>query len=56
MPGLEVFGNGFVEQRALGVARVVELGLGARLPTRVRLRGTCGGGHGAMPAWVGLGA
>ena len=26
MPGLEVFGNRLVEQRALGVARVVELG------------------------------
>jgi hypothetical protein len=28
MPGLEVVGNGFVEQRALRVARVVEFGLG----------------------------
>ena len=27
-PGLEVFGNRLVQQRTLGVARVVELGLG----------------------------
>ena len=56
-PGLEVLGNGLVEQRALGVARVVELGLCTRWPTRVRmrvgLRWTCGGGHGAVPAWAG---
>jgi hypothetical protein len=49
MPSLEVFGNGLVEQRALGEARVVEFGLGARLPTRkrmqVQLRGTCGDGR-----------
>ena len=51
MPGLEVFGNGFVEQRALRVAWVVEFGLCTRLPTRVRmrLRWACGGGHGAVP-------
>ena len=35
VPGLEVLGNGFVEQRALGVARVVEFGFGARWPARV---------------------
>jgi hypothetical protein len=27
MPGLKVFGNGLVQQRVFGVARVVELGL-----------------------------
>jgi len=56
-PGLEVFGNGWVQQGALGVARVVELGFGARLRARVRmqvrLRWTCGGGHGAVPAEAG---
>ena len=35
MPGLEVLGNGLVEQRAFGVARVVELWFG-----------TCCRGHG----------
>ena len=35
MPSLEVFGYGLVEQRALGVAWVVELGFGARWPARV---------------------
>ena len=47
MPGLKVFGNGLVEQRALGVARVVELGFGARLPARMRmrLRWACSGGQ-----------
>ena len=35
MPGLEVFGYGLVEQSPRGVARVVELGFGARLPARV---------------------
>ena len=30
MPGLEVFGNGLVEQRALGVAHLVEFGRGLR--------------------------
>jgi hypothetical protein len=36
MPGLEVLGNGLVEQRALRVARVVELGFGTRCgPARV---------------------
>jgi hypothetical protein len=34
-PGLEVLGDGLVEQCALGVARVVELGLCSRLSTRV---------------------
>ena len=57
MPGLEVFGYCAVQQGPLGVARVVELGLGKRWPTRVwmrvRLRGTCGGGHGTVPAWTG---
>ncbi len=54
-PGLEVLGYGLVEQRALGVARVVELWLCIRWPTRVRmrLRWACGGGHGAVPAWAG---
>ena len=33
--GLEVLGYGLVEQSPLGVALVVELGLGARLPARV---------------------
>ena len=37
-PGLEVFGNGLVEQGALRVARVVEFGFGARLPSRVQMR------------------
>ncbi len=32
MPGLEVLGYGLVEQRALGVARVVELGFCTRWP------------------------
>jgi hypothetical protein len=35
MPSLEMFGNGLVEQRALRVARVVELGLCTRLSARV---------------------
>ena len=35
MPGLEVLGNGLVEQRPLGVARVVEFGFCTRWPTRV---------------------
>ena len=34
-PGLEVLGCGLVQQRALGVARVVEFGLCTRLPARV---------------------
>ena len=34
-PGLEVLGYGLVQQRALGVARVVEFGLCTRLPARV---------------------
>ena len=38
MPGLEMFGYGLVEQSALGVARVVELGFGTRLSARVRMR------------------
>lgn len=39
MPSLEVFGNGLVQQRALRVAWVVELGLGTRLlRMRVGLR------------------
>jgi hypothetical protein len=54
-PGLEMFGYGFVKQRALRVARVVELWLCTRWPTRVRMgvRWACGGGHGAVPAWAG---
>ena len=50
-PGLQVLGNGLVQQRALGVARVVELGLCTRLSARMRARAclawACGGGHGA---------
>ena len=57
VPGLEVFGNRLVEQRALGMARVVELGFGSRLTTAsgcASLRRRCGdGGHGAVPAWAG---
>jgi hypothetical protein len=34
-PGLEVLGYGLVEQRALGMARVVKFGLCIRLPGRV---------------------
>ena len=34
-PGFEVFGYRLVQQRALGVARVVELGLCTRLSARV---------------------
>ena len=34
MPGLEMFGYGLVEQRALRVARVVEFGFGTRLSAR----------------------
>ena len=54
-PGLEVFGDRLVEQRALGVTRVVELGFGARWPARVRMRvyWAGDGGHGAVPAWAG---
>jgi hypothetical protein len=54
-PGLKILGNGLVEQRALGVARVVEFGLCSRLPARMRmrLRWACSGGHGAVPAWAG---
>jgi hypothetical protein len=54
-PGLKMLGYGLVEQRAFGVARVVELGFGTRWPTRVRmrLRWACSGGHGAVPAWAG---
>ena len=51
-----MFGYGFLEQRPLGVARVVEFGFGARsgpARMRVRLRWACGGGHGAEPAWAG---
>ena len=54
-PGLEVFGYGLVEQRALWVAWVVEFGFGARWPARMRmrLRWACGSGHGAVPAGAG---
>jgi len=54
-PGLEVFGNRLVEQRALGVARVVELGFALRWPARVRMRvyWAGDGGHWAVPAWAG---
>ncbi len=38
VPGLEVFGNRLLQQRALRVARVVEFGFGARWPTRVWMR------------------
>ena len=53
-PGLEVLGYGLVQQRALGVARVVELGFCTRLPARVRMRVlcACSGGHEAVPAWA----
>jgi hypothetical protein len=34
-PGLKMLGYGLVEQRAFGVARVVELWLGTRLPASV---------------------
>lgn len=40
-----MFCNGFVEQPALRVTRVVELGLGARLPSRVRKRVRWAGGR-----------
>ena len=55
VPGLEVLGYGLVQQRALRVARVVELGFCTRLPARMRmhLRWACGGGRGAVPAWAG---
>ena len=33
-PGLKVFGHRLVQQRALGVARVVGFGFGARWPAR----------------------
>ena len=36
-PGLEMFGNRTVEQRALGVARVVELGFCTGQPARMRM-------------------
>ena len=35
MPGLEMFGYGLVQQRALRVARVVEFGLCTRWPARM---------------------
>ena len=38
LPDLEVLGNCWVQQGALGVARVVELGLDPRWPARVRMR------------------
>ena len=34
-PGLKMLGYGLVKQRAFGVARVVELWLGTRLPASV---------------------
>ena len=37
-PGLEVLGHGLAEQRALRVARVVELGLCTRLPDHMIMR------------------
>ena len=37
-PGLEILGHGVVQQGSLGVARVVELGCGARVRTRMRMR------------------
>ena len=54
-PGLGMLGYRLVQQRALGVARVVELGLEARRPTRMRmrLRWAGDGGHGAVSAWAG---
>jgi hypothetical protein len=47
-----VLGYRLVQQRAFGVARVVELGLCKRWPAsmRMRLRWAGGGGHGAVPA------
>ena len=43
-PYLEVLGDGLVEQGPLGVARVVELGFGARvrIRTHMRMRVACG--------------
>jgi hypothetical protein len=54
-PSLEMLGCCLVAQRALRVARIVESGFGARLPTRVqlRVRWSGGGWHGAVPAWAG---
>ena len=53
-PSLEVLDHGAIQQGSLGVARVVELGLGAgtRVRVRVLLRWTCGGGYGAVPPWA----
>ena len=64
-PGLEMLGNGLVQQRAFGVAGVVDLGFGCccwlgcskrsvarwvvRMGSAVWLR--CGGVHRAMPCW-----
>ena len=54
-PGLEEFGNGLVQQRALGVARVVGFSLGVRWPARFQMgvRWAGDGGHGEVPAWAG---
>jgi hypothetical protein len=54
-PSLEMLGCCLVAQRALRVARIVESGFDARLPTRVqlRVRWSGGGWHGAVPAWAG---
>jgi hypothetical protein len=53
-PGLKMLGYRLVQQRAFGVARIVEFVLGTRWPVRMRmrLRWVCGGGHGAVPAWT----
>ena len=55
-PGLKVLGYGLVEQRPLGVARVVDFGLCTRLPARMRmrLRWACSGRQGQWQ--LGLGA
>ena len=52
MPGLKLSSDRLVEQRALGVMRVVEFGFGARWLAHVsmRVRWASDGGHGAVPA------
>ena len=53
-PGLEVFGYRALQQGVLGVARVVELGFGARVRIRTRMRMrvlSCFCAEGAAGAW-----